>query len=201
MRGQTVSWNSLLESHDPTANDGKCALGKHLFAAGLAVVALAGCKQEQLAAPSQPQKLGSTAGEIGSRMPDFTTKDLDGNEISSAKLRGKVVLVDFWATWCKPCEKEMPGYQKLVDRYGARGFAVIGLKLDTMTDSQEPRAFAKKTGVRYPLAVVTDDLKAKFGGIEGLPTAMIYDRQGALRAKIIGFESEQVIEATVKRFL
>jgi thiol-disulfide isomerase/thioredoxin len=174
---------------------------KHLLVAGLAVSALAGCKRHQAATPTPPDKTPAVAGEIGSRMPDFTLKDLDGHQIPSNNLRSNVVLIDFWATWCKPCEKEMPGYQRLVDRYGSRGFIVIGFKLDTIADSQDPRAFAKKIGVRYPLVVATDDLKAKFGGIEALPTAMIYDRQGFLRSKIVGFEREDVIEATVKPLL
>lgn len=174
---------------------------KNLLVVGLVLSGLPGCKQQQAAAPIQPEKNATAAGEIGSRMPDFTLNGLDGHEISSADLRGKVVLIDFWATWCKPCEKEMPGYQKLVERYGSHGFAVIGLKLDTMTDSQDPRVFARRIGVRYPLAVATNDLKGKFGGIEALPTAMIYDRQSFLRAKVIGFEYEEVIEATIKPLL
>ena len=95
----------------------------------------------------------------------------------------------------------MPGYQKLADRYGSRGFAVIGFKFDTMMDTEDPLQFAKKIGVRYPLAVATDDLKQKFGGIEGLPTTMLYDRQGILRKKVIGFEYTDVIEAALKPLL
>jgi thiol-disulfide isomerase/thioredoxin len=60
---------------------------------------------------------------MGSSLPEFDVKDLNGNEISSKDLRGKVVLIDIWATWCQPCRKEMPGYQKLLDRYGSHGFA------------------------------------------------------------------------------
>lgn len=127
--------------------------------------------------------------------------DLRGRSLSSSGLRGKVVLIDFWATWCQPCKKEMPGYQKLLDRYGPRGFAVVGFKLDIMADTEEPRAFARKLGVRYPLAVARDDLKQKFGGVEGLPTTLIYDRQGILRQKIIGFEYTHVIETELKQLL
>jgi thiol-disulfide isomerase/thioredoxin len=108
------------------------------------------------------------------------------------------VLIDFWATWCQPCKKEMPGYQKLVDSYGSRGFTVIGFKFDTMMDMEDPSLFAKKIGVRYPLAVAPDDLKQKFGGIEGLPTTMLYDSQGILRKKVIGFEYTNVIESELK---
>jgi thiol-disulfide isomerase/thioredoxin len=128
-------------------------------------------------------------------------KDLQGLDLSSADLHGKVVLIDFWATWCQPCKKEMPGYQKLADRYGARGFAVVGFKFDTMTDTEDPVLFAKTIGVRYPLAVAADDLKKKFGGIEGLPTTMLYDRRGTLRKKVIGFEYAEAIEADLKPLL
>src|ERR1700732_3220107 len=136
-------------------------------------------------------------GEIGSRLPEFSVKDLRGKEISSADLKGKLVLVDFWATWCQPCKKEMPGYQKLLDLYGKRGFAVIGFKFDTMADTENPVQFAKKIGVRYPLAVASDDLKQRFGGIEGLPTTMLYDRQGILQKKVIGFEYTDAFETAL----
>jgi thiol-disulfide isomerase/thioredoxin len=161
-------------------------LTKRLLFLSLAAVGLVGCEQ-QPASSSQPKAAVVAAGE-----------DLQGREISSVDLRGKVVLIDFWATWCQPCKKEMPGYQKLVDRYGSQGFAVIGFKFDTMMDKEDPVQFAKKIGVRYPLAVAADDLKQKFGGIEGLPTTMLYDRKGVLRKKVIGFEYTDAIESALK---
>jgi thiol-disulfide isomerase/thioredoxin len=166
----------------------------------LTALGLAGCNQHS-ASPAQLKEVAIPAGKLGSRLPDFSVKGLQGREISSAELRGKVVLVDFWATWCQPCKKEMPGYQKLLDRYGSQGFGVVGLKFDTMADTEDPVLFAKKIGVRYPLAVVSDDLKQKFGGIEGLPTTMLYDRQGILRKKIIGFEYTSVVETELKSLL
>jgi len=164
----------------------------------LAGVGLAGCNQHSASLPQQKQEAVIAPGEIGSRMPDFSMKDLQGREISSADLRGKVVLIDFWATWCQPCKQEMPGYQKLLDRYGPRGFAVIGLKFDTMMDMEDPLLFAKKIGVRYPLAVAAEELKQKFGGIEGLPTTLLYDRQGSLRKKVIGFEYTEAFETALR---
>jgi hypothetical protein len=95
----------------------------------------------------------------------------------------------------------MPGYQKLADEYGSRGFVVIGFKFDTMPDVEDPIQFAKGIGVHYPFAVATDDLKQKFGGIEGLPTTMLYDRQGILRMKIIGFEYTANVEQALKPLL
>jgi thiol-disulfide isomerase/thioredoxin len=175
-------------------------LKKCLLFLGLAAVGLAGCKPHS-ASPPQPKEDAVAAGEIGSHLPDFSVEDLQGRKISSAQLRGKVVLIDFWATWCQPCKKEMPGYQKLADRYGPRGFVVVGFKLDIMKDTEDPLVFAKKLRVRYPLAVATDDLKQKFGGIEGLPTTMIYDRQGILRKKVIGFEYTDAFEVDLKPLL
>lgn len=165
----------------------------------IAGIGLAGCKPATSTAP--PKLAATAAGEIGSRLPEFSVKDLRGRQVSSADLQGKVVVVDFWATWCQPCRKEMPGYQQLLDRYGARGFAVAGFKFDTMKDAEDPVVFAAKIGVRYPLAVASSDIKQKFGGIEGLPTTLLYDRQGILRQKIIGFEYTDVIESQLKPLL
>src|SRR6476469_2048811 len=153
----------------------------------LAVLGLAGCNQHS-ASPTARKEPAIPAGEMGSRLPDFSVRDLQGNTLSSADLRGKVVLIDFWATWCQPCKKEMPGYQKLADTYGPRGFVVVGFKFDNMPDTEDPLQFAKSIGSHYPLAVATENVRQPFGGIEGLPTTMLYDRQGILRTKVIGFE-------------
>ena len=173
---------------------------KHLLLLTVALLGLVACNK-QSRNPAQPEQHAIPAGEIGSHLPDFSVMDLEGHPLSSADLRGKVVLVDFWATWCQPCKKEMPGYQNLADRYGSRGFVVMGFKFDTMMDTEDPLQFVKEIGVRYPLAVATDDLKQRFGGIEGLPTTMLYDRQGNLRTKVIGFEYTENIEQAMKPLL
>jgi thiol-disulfide isomerase/thioredoxin len=173
----------------------KCLLFLSLAAAGLVA-----CNRHP-ASPPPPKENAVAAGELGSRLPRFSVKDLQGGTISSADLRGKVVLIDFWATWCQPCAKEMPGYQKLLDLYGSRGFAVIGFKFDTMEDPQDPVLFARKLGVHYPLAIASHDLKQSFGGIEGLPTTLLYDRQGILREKVIGFEYTDAFERDLKPLL
>jgi thiol-disulfide isomerase/thioredoxin len=171
-------------------------LKKSLLSMSLAAIGLAGCNQHP-ASLARPKEEVIAPGDLGSRLPDFSVKDLQGRDISSADLRGKVVLIDFWATWCQPCKKEMPGYQKLVDRYGSRGLAVVGFKFDTMADKENPVRFAKKIGVHYPLAIAPDELKQKFGGIEGLPTTMLYDRKGILRKKVIGFEYTDAFETAI----
>ena len=175
-------------------------LRKYLCVLGFAVLGLAGCKTRS-AGSSQVVVAAAAAGEIGSLLPVFELRDLQGHELSSATLGGKVVLIDFWATWCQPCKKEMPGYQKLLDRYRSRGFVVIGFKFDTMADTEDPLKFARRIGAHYPLAVAPDELKQKFGGIEGLPTTMLYDREGILRKKVVGFEYADAFESALKPLL
>lgn len=163
---------------------------------------LSGCRGSSSdAKPATPVAAVSLppAGEIGSSLPEFSITDVSGHTLSSRSMRGKVVLIDFWATWCQPCRKQMPAYQELLNRYGDRGLLVVGFAFDT--DPQAIASFAREIGVRYPLAVTTEALKQQFGGILGLPTTLIYDRQGVLRKKVIGFEYQQVYESAIRQLL
>ena len=156
-----------------------------------------------LAVPGPPQQSREppSAGEIGSAMPSFAERDLRQRPISSTDLQGKVVLIDFWATWCEPCKKEMPGYQGLADRYRKKGLIVVGFEVGEMAREEDLVEFAKKLGIRYPLVVATEEFQRTFGGIEGLPTTLIYDRQGILRKRIVGFEYTAAVEAYIKGLL
>jgi len=173
---------------------------KHFLLLSVIAAGLAGCRSRSVSPPIKEQGF-LPAGEIGSHLPDFSVRDLQGRNLSTSDLRGKVVLIDFWATWCAPCEKEMPGYQILMDRYGSQGLAVVGLKASMMNDTEDPVQFAKRIGIRYPLAVAKEDLNEKFGGIEGLPTTLLYDRAGILRKKVIGFEYTSVFETELVHLL
>jgi thiol-disulfide isomerase/thioredoxin len=164
------------------------------------MIILTGCRDSPKNA--QPQKQASVhPGEIGSSLPSFQTVDLSGHKIGSEDLKGEVVLIDFWATWCAPCRKEMPGYQKLLDQYNSKGLAVIGFKVDFMEDTEDPIRFVQELRIRYPIALGSEEIRNKFGGIQGLPTTFIYDRHGILRSKVIGFEYTATIEKTIQPLL
>ena len=131
------------------------------------------------------------------RMPEFDLKDTAGREVSAAQFRGKVVLLDFWATWCGPCKKEMPGYETLYRKYKDRGLAVVGIAADS--DAQVVARFGKKLGITYPLLVNGMDVQPY--GVEGLPTTILVDRGGIIRKKVVGFEYTSVIESDLRQIL
>jgi thiol-disulfide isomerase/thioredoxin len=141
------------------------------------------------------------SGEIGSAMPSFQAKDLNGNTFASTDLKNKVTIINFWATWCPPCRKEMPGFESLSQRYKNQGLEVIGFKSSMMTDTEDPTQFLKEAGVHYRIIASSEDIEKKFGGLQGLPTTLIYDRKGILKSKVIGFEYTEKIEATIQTLL
>ena len=169
---------------------------RYTWVLGLIAASLALCGQHTAEEPNSIE-----AGGIGSHLPEFSVTDLQGRPASSTALRGKVVLIDFWATWCAPCKKEMPGYQMLLDRYGSQGLAVVGFKFNMMKDTEDPLRFANRIGVRYPLVVATLKLRQAFGGIQGLPATMLYDRKGILRKKVVGYEYTSVFETEIRQLL
>ena len=142
---------------------------------------------------ARAQPSASTPG----RMPDFHLKGTSGREVSLSQFRGKVLLVDFWATWCAPCKKEMPGYEDLYRRYRERGLVVIGIAADS--DPALVAKFAKKLKITYPLLINGMDVQRY--GIEGLPTTILVDRNGVIRKRVVGFEYTQVIDSDLREML
>lgn len=132
--------------------------------------------------------------------PDFTLTELNGQKLDLADYRGKVVLLDFWATWCGPCRIEIPGFIQLQNKYRDQGFTVIGVSLD---DSVEPvKEFYQEFRMNYPVAVSGDKkVDLLYGGIIGLPTAFLIGRDGRIYAKHSGAAPLSVFEEEVKALL
>jgi thiol-disulfide isomerase/thioredoxin len=119
--------------------------------------------------------------------PDFTLKTLDNEELSLSGLKGKVVLLDFWATWCGPCRESIPHLVQLQKTYQGKELQVVGLSVDK-GDGNAVRNFVKSMDIPYPVAVAPEDVARSYG-VSSLPTTFIIDKEGKIRDKIVGFSS------------
>jgi peroxiredoxin len=131
--------------------------------------------------------------------PDFALKTLDGSQIRLSDLRGKTVLLNFWATWCPPCKAEMPDLNALHREYGeARQFTVLGI--DDEEGQAEVAAFARQNGIAFPLAMDSDGaVTSNRYSVRGLPTSLIIDRDGNIRDTWTGRISKEAMLARLKR--
>ncbi len=117
--------------------------------------------------------------------PDFTLKTLDDQEITLSDLKGKVVLLDFWATWCGPCRESIPHLIQLEKKFKEMEFKVIGMSMDR-GDVDTVRRFVKSMDIPYSIIITPDDV-ARHYSIRGLPTTILIDQSGMVHEKIIGF--------------
>jgi peroxiredoxin len=147
-----------------------------------------------------------TSGDVAARTaPGFLLKDLSGNDVSLVDFQGKIVLLDFWATWCPPCRNAIPELVSLQDLYGEKGLAVLGISLDdpAKTDDRYLEAFKDRNGINYPLLRgegVLTVVQDYFGGEKlGIPTIFVIDREGVIVARHVGFVPG-VLENSLQRF-
>ena len=137
----------------------------------------------------------------GATAPTFELKSIpDGKVIPIASLRGKAVLLNFWATWCGPCKIEMPWLVDLQKKYGPQGLQIVGVAMDD-TDDKEIGEFAHKMGVNYVVLKGTEKVGDLYGGVDRLPLTYYIDRSGKVVDETVGLASESVIEDAIKKAL
>ena len=154
------------------------------------------------AAPRLLPHLGALFGVEtgGSRAPQYEVTTLDGAHLTPTALRGKVVLVNFWATWCAPCRVEMPLLERMYARHRDDGLVIVGLSVDRGS-IESVRRFLRERGVTYPVAIVGEDVEHAFGGVRGYPTSVLIDRTGVVRYEVIGPLAPATLEPAVRRLL
>jgi thiol-disulfide isomerase/thioredoxin len=138
--------------------------------------------------------------------PELMLKDLDGKQVALAGLRGKVVFVNFWATWCGPCQEEIPSLIDLQNKYGAKGFTVLGIAMDEEGKSVVAPFVAKEKYdvhgqqllINYPVVIGNDEAADKFGGILGYPTSFLISRSGKQIMKFQGPPDLELIEKAIE---
>ena len=128
---------------------------------------------------------------------DFTMKDVDGNDVSLSTYKGKVVLLNFWATWCGPCKAEIPGFVRLQEKYRDKGLVIVGYSVDDT--AEKAKAYAAQYKMNYPILLGEgrEDLQDAYGPIWGLPSSFIISRDGKVCRKHIGIAPEAVFEKEV----
>jgi thiol-disulfide isomerase/thioredoxin len=132
---------------------------------------------------------------------DLVLKDIQGKSVNLFGYKGKVILLDFWATWCPPCRKEIPGYIELYNTYKSRGLVVIGISMDE--DTPDVKSFAAQMKMNYPILLGfgrEDDLRPAFGDLP-LPTSFVIARDGSIYARHDGLTATEQVEREITALL
>jgi len=166
---------------------------------GMGTSMLAPCFAQQFATGQATIRLAKNPEPI----PRFTLKILDGKTVESDEWQGKVVLLNFWATWCPPCLDEISNLIRLQSKYADR-LQVIGLSLDSGPPESVNallKSFVQQRGINYPVAIASAKLQGEFGGILGLPTAFLLDERGRIVQKHVGGVNRGLYEAEIRALL
>jgi peroxiredoxin len=146
----------------------------------------------------------------GKPAPAFTLEDLSGKKVSLSDYRGKAVMLNFWATWCGPCNVEIPWLINLRQKYGSQGFEILGISSDTLdlddkaklaSEKQDIRKFVEEKKIDYPILLNGDSISEPYGGVDGLPSSFFIDPSGVVVAATMGLTSENEIEADIQKAL
>jgi len=185
---------------------------KKLFCSLLALMfIIGGCKKNK----TEPDQQAETETEIeqvqptadstpsttgGKPAPAFALQDLNGKSVSLAGLRGKVVVLDFWATWCPPCVKEIPHFIELYEQYKDKGVEIVGISLDREGISVV-KPFVQKFQIKYPIMMTDGKVDQAFGPITSIPTTFLIDAAGNIRKTYVGYNEKAVFETDIKKLL
>ncbi len=151
------------------------------------------------AAATEAGPSGPSAGLL-QLAPDFTLPDVEGRSFRFADTAGQVRLVDFWATWCRPCIEEIPMFKQLHETYAPQGFTLIAIALED-GGAEVVRPFVARYGLPYVNLIGDERVAQQFGGIFGFPTAFLVDREGRVVERFIGPKPRSVLERKIRELL
>lgn len=161
----------------------------------------AGPNVEAEAVKAEPAELAVCDQDAEPANLDFTLKDMNGEDVSLMSYQGKVILLNFWATWCGPCKIEIPGFVELQDKYRDQGLVVLGVSIDDPVSKIKP--FAEEYNVNYPMLVGLgrEDFQEAYGPIWGLPTSVFISRHGLACRSHLGFATKEQFEEDINALL
>ena len=132
--------------------------------------------------------------------PDFKLKDIQGKVIKLSDFKGKVVLVNFWATWCIPCKAEIPNFIEFYSKYQKDGFSIIGISVDE-DGLKSVKPYCQKMKINYPILLADDKITNDFGGIYGFPTSFLINQEGQIVKKYWSYQKKEVFESDIVSLL
>jgi len=134
------------------------------------------------------------------KAPNFSLKTHDGKSVDLDKLKGKVVVINFWATWCGPCRQEIPGFIETYKSYRTKGVEIIGISLDE-GGWNVVQPYVTKSNIPYPVVIGDQALSEAYGGIDAIPTTFIINKVGGIAGKHVGYLSKDQLEKEIKAAL
>ena len=132
--------------------------------------------------------------------PAWQLLDLDGKTIKDADFKGKIVVLNFWATWCVPCREEIPSLIALHQQYGDDGVIIVGASVDRGGVDLVKR-FVERFKINYPIVIADEKMMRDFGNVEAVPTTFLIDRNGRVAGKHVGFAEKETLEREIKSLL
>ena len=168
-----------------------------MFLRTLAVAFVVMCPLRASHPISQP---GQTSPQPGQLAPDFTLPDSTGSPIRLSSYKGKVVLLDFWATWCHGCKLEIPWYVEFQNRYRKDGLAAIGVSMDD-DGWKSVKPFLEQHKLNYPIVIANQDVAKRYGGPPSLPMTLLIDRDGKIAESHAGMVDKDAFENKIKALL
>ncbi len=142
----------------------------------------------------------STGSLIGQPAPEFVLNNLDGKAMSFSEFKGKVIILNFWATWCPPCRVEIPAFILLQKKYEKKGFTFIGVSLDE-NGPRIVKNFVKSAGMNYPQLMASYEVVMNYGNFEAIPTTFVIDRKGIVRNVLQGYHTQSMFENEIQKLL
>ena len=136
--------------------------------------------------------------EASSVAPDISLRDTEGDTVQLSDFRGKVIMLNFFASWCPPCRQEIPDFVELQNRYADQGFVMVGVSL---TPANNVKPFAEKIGINYTVLIGDAKADAAYGPIRSIPTTFLIDKNFNIAKKFIGYRSIEAFESEIKKLL